>query len=88
MAISKTTTLDRIEILRPVNPSLDSENANDANYRISVTYTDVLDDDSDADLPVSAERTRHLFRYDANGDATNLGAEHQVVQDIAAAVWS
>ena len=88
MAITKSTTLERIEILKPVNAGGDASNSNDANYRITVTYLDVLDDSSDADLPISSERTKHFFRYDENGDDTNLGSEAEIVQNVAGALWS
>ena len=87
MAITKTTAIDRIELNPPVNASAASS-TNDANWRLMVFYVDTLDDASDADLPVTAGRTKHFVRYDDEGNAVDISTEPQVVQDVAASVWS
>jgi len=86
MAITKTTNINRVECLPPMDPSAEST-TNDGNWRITVFYEDVLDDDSDADLPVTVQRTKHFLKYDGEGDATNLSAESADVQAIATALW-
>lgn len=87
MAITKTTSITRIEVNPPMNPSAESS-TNDGNWRIMVFFEDVLDDASDADLPVTVDRTKHFLRYDDEGNATDMSTQAQLVQDVAAAVWS
>ena len=87
MAITKTTTINRIECLPPMNPSAE-DTTNDGNWRLTVFFEDVLDDDSDADLPVTVQRTKHFLKYDGEGKATDMSNEPQNVQDVASALWS
>ena len=51
-------------------------------------FEDVLDDASDADLPVTVGRTKHFLRYDDEGNAVDMSTESQDVQDVATALWS
>lgn len=87
MAITKTTTLDQIELNKPADASADAT-SNDHHWRISALFTDVLDDSSDADLPVTVSRTKHYMKYDGEGNATDMSNEAQVLQDVSAALWS
>lgn len=87
MAITKTTTLDQIELNKPFDPSA-ADTTNDHHWRISALFTDVLDDTSDVDLPVTVSRTKHYLKYDAEGNATDMSNEAQVLQDVSAALWS
>ena len=87
MAITKVTTIERIECLPPMDSSAENT-TNDGNWRLTVFYEDTLDDSSDADLPVTVGRTKHFLRYDDEGNAVDISTETQDVQDVAAALWS
>ena len=87
MAITKTTTIERIECLPPMDSSA-ADSTNDGNWRLTVFFEDVLDDASDADLPVTVGRNKHFLRYDDEGNAVDMSTESQDVQDVAAALWS
>ncbi len=87
MAITKVTTIERIECLPPMDPSAENT-TNDGNWRLTVFYEDTLDDSSDADLPVTVGRTKHFLKYDSDGKATVMSNESQDVQDVASALWS
>lgn len=87
MAITKTTTIDRIECLPPMDPSA-AATTNDGNWRLTVFFEDMLDDESDADLPVTVQRVKHFLKYDSEGKATDMSNESSTVQDVASALWS
>lgn len=88
MAITKTTAVQRVEVY----PLVDSSAADSANAKhptLMVVYEDTLDDSTDADLPVTATRVKHLQRYvEDGGSATDVTGEDQLVQDIAGALWT
>ena len=87
MAITKVTTIERIECLPPMDSSAENT-TNDGNWRLTVFYEDTLDDSSDADLPVTVGRTKHFLKYVSEGTATDMSTESQDVQDVASALWS
>ena len=87
MAITKTTTIERIECLPPMDSSA-ADSTNDGNWRLTVFFEDVLDDASDVDLTVTVGRTKHFLRYDDGGNPVDMSTESQDVQDVAAALWS
>ena len=88
MAISKTTTVDRIEVYKAEDSSADATTMQ-AHPRVIVFYTDTLDDPDDAELPVTAyrEKTLHKFVEDG-GSATDTSGEDALVQSVCTAVWS
>ena len=88
MAITKTTTVQRIECYPPADTSA-ADTANAKHESLMVVYEDTLDDSTDADLPVTATRVKHLYKYvEDGGSATDYSGEDQLVQDIAGAIWS
>lgn len=87
MAITKVTTIDRIECLPPHDASAENT-TNDGNWRLTIFLEDTLDDSSDADLPVTVGRTKHFLKYNSEGAETDMSHETQDVQDVAAALWS
>ena len=88
MAITKTTTVQRIECYPPADSSA-ADTANAKHESLMVVYEDTLDDSTDADLPVTATRVKHLYKYvEDGGSATDYSGEDQLVQDIAGAIWS
>ena len=88
MAITKTTSVQRIEVYPPADSSA-ADTANAKHESLMVVYEDTLDDSTDADLPVTATRVKHLYKYvEDGGSATDYSGEDQLVQDIAGAIWS
>ena len=88
MAITKTTTVQRIECYPPADSSA-ADTANAKHESLMVVYEDTLDDSTDADLPVTATRVKHLYKYvEDGGSATDYSGEDQLVQDIAGAIWA
>ena len=77
MAITRTYSLRRVLVLL--------ENPSDT---MQLIYTDTFDDPNDDQLPVVTKRTVDIPRYDSEGNSTDLTGYEQVVQDIAAAVWT
>ena len=88
MAITKTTTVHRIEVY----PAIDSSAADTSSAKhatMTVIYEDILDDPDDAELPAAITRVKSFTRYvEDGGAATDLAAEDNIVQDIAAALWT
>jgi len=88
MAIRKTTNLQRLEVY----PAADNSAADTSNKKhgsLMVVYNDILDDSTDADLPVTVTRTKHLYKYvEDGGSATNYSGEDALVQTVCAAIWS
>ena len=88
MAITKTTTIQRIELY----PAADSSAADNLNAKwptFTVTFTDVLDDAEDADLPVTAHRTKYFQKFvEDEGAATDYSGEDALIQTVCGAIWS
>ena len=88
MAISKTTTVDRIEVY-PAEDSSADETSMQAHPRVVVFYMDTLDDPDDAELPVTAHREKAFYKFvEDGGSATDTSGEDALVQSICTAVWS
>lgn len=89
MAITKTTSLRRVEIF-PVSDTDAPIAENAGNPSLIVTYADVIDDPDDNDLPAVITRESRLIRYsdETTQTATDVTGEAQLVQDICAAVWT
>lgn len=87
MAIAKTRNLRHVIVNPAVNPLADDDH-NDGNPSLGVGYVDVFDDPDDDDLPQSFDRQVVFYRYDSEGNATNVENEDPLVVSIAAAIWS
>ena len=95
MAITKTTSVQRVEVYRATDPDA-ADTLNAGNPTVTVIYEDSMDDPNDSDLPVIAIRAKNLSRYvvTINDDetttstATDVTGEDQLVQDICGAIWS
>ena len=74
MAITKTTTVHRVEVI--VKDTSDYTQST-----LSVTLVDKWDDPNDADLPIRNSRSVYIK---SGSDVTSYP---QFVQDIAATVW-
>lgn len=99
MAITKTTRVQRCEVYPKADASAEATESA-AWPSLMVVYEDVLDDPDDAELPVTATRTKHLSKFtvttgvDDDGNPTSTSAatvvtgEDQLVQDICGGIWS
>ena len=88
MAITKTTKVQRIEVYPVADSSADSS-SNLKHESLMVVYEDTLDDSSDADLPVTATRVKHLHKYVSDGGAaTDYSSEDALVQTVCSAIWA
>jgi len=82
MAITKTTTVQRVEAYEDT--------------RLMVVYNDVFDDPDDDPLPHTSQRVVHLNKMTSTTDedgnvtetATDVSGHDALVQTIAAAVWA
>ena len=82
MAITKTTTVQRVEVYDDT--------------RLMVVYTDVVDDPDDDQLPHTSQRVVHLSKMTSTTDEegnvtetpTDVSKHDALVQTIAAAVWA
>jgi len=88
MAITKTTAVQRLEIY-PVADSSADDTANAKHESVMVVYEDTLDDSEDADLPVTATRVKHLYKFvEDGGEATDYSGEDALVQTVCGAIWA
>ena len=88
MAITKTTAVQRLEVY-PVADSSAADTANAKHESVMVVYEDTLDDSSDADLPVTATRVKHLYKFvEDGGAATDYSGEDALVQTVCGAIWA
>ena len=88
MAISKTTTIDRLEVYPAEDPSADATTLQ-AHASVVVFYIDTLDDPDDAELPVTAHREKTLYKFvEDGGSATDTSGEDALVQSICTSAWS
>lgn len=82
MAITKTTTVQRVEVYEDT--------------RLMVVYTDLFDDPDDDQLPHESSRVVHLNKMTSTTDEegtvtetpTDVSGHDPLVQTIAAAVWT
>lgn len=82
MAITKTTTVQRVEVYEDT--------------RLMVVYNDLFDDPDDDQLPHESTRVVHLSKVvtttDEEGNVTetptDVSGHDPLVQTIAAAVWA
>ena len=88
MAITKTTSIQRVEVYPPTDTSAE-DTANAKHETLMVVYEDTLDDTEDADLPVTATRVKHLTKFvEDGGAATSTSEEDALVQTICTAIWA
>lgn len=90
MAISNTTTVQRIEIY-PLSDSSAEDTANAKHPTMMVVYNNTLTGTgADAGLDGSISTTvKHLSKFvEDGGSATDVSGEDQLVQDIAGEIWS
>jgi hypothetical protein len=73
----------------PVADSSADDTANAKHESVMVVYEDTLDDSADADLPVTATRVKHLYKFvEDGGAATDYSGEDALVQTVCGAIWS
>ena len=87
MALTKTDTLQRISVVM-------AEPADKSTIIVSSLLT--WDDPDDDQLPIERENVKHILKYSTEYDEdqiptineNDISGEPQIVQDIAALVWS
>ena len=88
MAITLTRTVQRIEVY-PLADSTAEDTANAKHPSLMIVYNETFDDSSDADLPVTASKVKHLYKFvEDGGDATDYSGEDALVQTVAGAIWA
>ena len=87
MAITKTRTVQRVEVYPAQDSSADAT-TNAAHETVMVVYENTFDDSEDATLPVATNSTVHLSKFDSEGNATSTSGEDTLVQTICSAIWS
>jgi len=95
MAITKTTTVQRCEVY-PLTDSTAADTLSAAWPQVMVVYEDLIDDASDADLPVTGTRVKYLTKFTLTTDgegvetsaATVVSGEAALVETICTAVWA
>ena len=87
MAITKTTVVQRIDVIPAVDSSADNT-TNEAHHTAYVVYLDTIDDSSDSDLPIVHSRGKSFYKFDSEGNATTYGSEDDLVQSVLTAIWS
>lgn len=96
MTMTKTTTLTEINITPRSTWTNDEGELITQEATIHAVYRTVIDDPDDDQLPITHTFGNLLKKtttsYDSEGNATvidtDLSGEEQLVQDIAAAVWT
>ena len=87
MAITKTTTIERIDVFPAYDASADATESA-AHPRAYVVYRDTIDDESDDDLPIVQSRGKTFEKFDSEGNATVYSSEDSLVQSVLGAIWS
>ena len=87
MAITKTTAIQRIDVIPAADSSAD-DTTNPAWPTAYVVYLDTLDDSSDDDLPIVHTRGKTFEKFDSEGNTTVYSSEDALVQDVLSAIWS
>ena len=88
MAIKLTRTVQRIEVY-PLADASAEDTANAKHPSLMIVYNETFDDSSDADLPVTASKVKHIYKFvEDGGDATDVSGEDALVQTVAGAIWA
>lgn len=87
MAITKTRTVQRVEVYPAADSSADAT-TNEAHETVMVVYLNTFDDSEDSSLPASSETVVHISKFDSEGNATSTSGEDALVQTICSAIWS
>lgn len=87
MAITKTTAVQRIDVIPAADSSAD-DTTNPAWPVAYVVYLDTIDDSTDDDLPIVHTRGKTFEKFDSEGNATVYSEEDTLVQTVLGAIWS
>lgn len=87
MTITKTEVLQRCETYPAQNPEAE-RTTSEGNPSLMVVMEITFDDADDAELPAVSNHVFNLYRYDIDGNPTDVSSYVQLVQDICAAVWT
>ena len=86
MSITNVRTVQRVEVYPPADAD---GTGNDAEPTVMVVYEHTFDDTTDAELPVTTTKVKHISRYQEDGTtATDVSGDDQLVQDICGGIWS
>ena len=79
MAITLTTTVQRVETYPAMTPAPEGE---ETFTTMMVVYNDLFDDADDDQLPVIASKVLHFSKGD------DMSGQDELVKTIATAIWS
>ena len=92
MAITKTRTVQSIQVLPAQDTDATGIYINDSVPRVHVEYVNVFDDSGDAELPVSISKfttiTKWVVAEDESTTLTDYSSEDALVQAVCGAIWS
>ena len=92
MAITKTRSVQRIEVLPAVDADATGIYINNSVPTVHVEYINTFDDSADAELPVSISRSIILNKWvvadDESTTLTDYSSEDALVQTVCGAIWS
>lgn len=87
MAITKSKSVQRLEVYPPADTSADDAH-NAKHESVMVVYENLMDDPNDDDLPVVATKVVHLNKFvEDDGDATDYSGEDALVVSVCDAIW-
>ena len=82
MAITKSKSVQRLEVYPPADTSADDAH-NAKHESVMVVYEITSDDPNDDDLPVVGTKVVHLSKFvEDGGDATDYSGEDDLVQTV------
>ena len=85
MSITKTIKLHRCEVYPAIDKTAETT-LNIAWPTFELVYNDIIDDENDADLPITSTRTKTLSKYTEDA-ATSLDGEDSLVQSLCTVAW-
>lgn len=87
MAITKSKSVQRLEVYPPADTSADDAH-NAKHESVMVVYKNLMDDPNDDDLPVVAEKVVRLYKFvEDDGDATDYSGQDALVVSVCDAIW-
>jgi hypothetical protein len=92
MAITKTRSVQRLEVLPAQDTDATGIYINDSVPKVHVEYVNVFDDSEDAELPVSISKfitiNKWVVAEDESTTLTDYSSEDALVQAVCGAIWS
>ena len=92
MAITKTRSVQRLEVLPAQDTDATGIYINDSVPKVHVEYVNVFDDSEDAELPVSISKfitiNKWVVAEDESTTLTDYSSQDALVQSVCGAIWS